>query len=613
MMAAIHSSVGGQTDGAVLDTNGHLIRVGPRAELHGVTVVSGGRHGIAVFPSSVSEAVYAVDNRCPHMGFPLHKGSVADGILTCHWHHARFDLESGGTFDLWADDVQTYPTLIKDGIVYVDARPRGGDRGAHAKARLWDGLEQDLNLVVVKNVLALLEDDVPPAQILAIGGRFGATYRRGGWAAGLTILTAMGNLLPKLHREDQPLALYHGLVNIASDCAGQPPRFALDPLPTRDVPLAADRLQGWFRRFIDVRDADGAERSLLTAAASGMPPSTLADVLAAAATDHFFLDGGHTLDFVNKACELLDMIGWQEATAILPSLVPGLAMARRSEELNSWRHPIDLVALLEPEFTRLPELFAAAGMDPAWRASDALTATLLGDDPAAIVAALSAALAEGAPLTTVSREVSYAAALRVARFHTSNEFSDWITVLHTFTHANAVHQLLHRSPSPELLRGVYHAAMRLYLDRFLNTPAARLPEERPGKLAALPTDADGLLVELRDLLDREQQIETAGLVVHRYLSLDHDPAPLIAELGHLLLREDGEFHSYQMLEAGVALHGELAPEDPVGAAHVLVAVARYLAAHAPTSRAMLQTAKTARRLRRGEDLATEPVEEEEID
>jgi nitrite reductase/ring-hydroxylating ferredoxin subunit len=196
MMAAIHSSVGGQTDGAVLDTNGHLIRVGPRAELHGVTVVSGGRHGIAVFPSSVSEAVYAVDNRCPHMGFPLHKGSVADGILTCHWHHARFDLESGGTFDLWADDVQTYPTLIKDGIVYVDARPRGGDRGAHAKARLWDGLEQDLNLVVVKNVLALLEDDVPPAQILAIGGRFGATYRRGGWAAGLTILTAMGNLLP---------------------------------------------------------------------------------------------------------------------------------------------------------------------------------------------------------------------------------------------------------------------------------------------------------------------------------------------------------------------------------------------------------------------------------
>ena len=47
--------------------------------------------------------VFALDNRCPHMGFPLERGSIEDGILTCHWHHARFDLESGCTFDLWAD------------------------------------------------------------------------------------------------------------------------------------------------------------------------------------------------------------------------------------------------------------------------------------------------------------------------------------------------------------------------------------------------------------------------------------------------------------------------------------------------------------------------------
>ena len=45
--------------------------------------------------------VFALDNRCPHMGFPLERGSIADGILTCHWHHARFDLASGCTFDLW--------------------------------------------------------------------------------------------------------------------------------------------------------------------------------------------------------------------------------------------------------------------------------------------------------------------------------------------------------------------------------------------------------------------------------------------------------------------------------------------------------------------------------
>ena len=58
--------------------------------------------------------VYAVDNRCPHMGFPLNLGTVKDGILTCHWHHARFDLNSGGTFDQWAGDVRSYPVEIRD-------------------------------------------------------------------------------------------------------------------------------------------------------------------------------------------------------------------------------------------------------------------------------------------------------------------------------------------------------------------------------------------------------------------------------------------------------------------------------------------------------------------
>jgi nitrite reductase/ring-hydroxylating ferredoxin subunit len=39
--------------------------------------------------------------------------------LTCHWHDARFDLESGCTFDLWADDVPTFPAEVRNGDVWV--------------------------------------------------------------------------------------------------------------------------------------------------------------------------------------------------------------------------------------------------------------------------------------------------------------------------------------------------------------------------------------------------------------------------------------------------------------------------------------------------------------
>ena len=80
--------------------------------------------------------VFAVDNRCPHMGFPLHRGSVSDGILTCHWHHARFDLCTGGTFDQWADDLRRFPVEVEGDDVFVDVSPPRGSARPPAAAAL---------------------------------------------------------------------------------------------------------------------------------------------------------------------------------------------------------------------------------------------------------------------------------------------------------------------------------------------------------------------------------------------------------------------------------------------------------------------------------------------
>src|SRR5690606_7058718 len=51
---------------------------------------------------------WAIEDRCPHMGFPLRQGTVESGLVTCHWHHARFDLATGCTLDLFADDAQGF-------------------------------------------------------------------------------------------------------------------------------------------------------------------------------------------------------------------------------------------------------------------------------------------------------------------------------------------------------------------------------------------------------------------------------------------------------------------------------------------------------------------------
>ena len=153
--------------------------------------------------------VFALDNRCPHMGFPLERGSVEDGILTCHWHHARFDLESGCTFDLWADDVPIFPVELRNGQVWVKTTLGHADTAAHWRQRLADGLAHDLGLVGAKAVHGQLAADVPRADIVRQVALFGA-QNRDGWGVGLTILTALANLLPVLPEEDVYLALFHG-------------------------------------------------------------------------------------------------------------------------------------------------------------------------------------------------------------------------------------------------------------------------------------------------------------------------------------------------------------------------------------------------------------------
>jgi nitrite reductase/ring-hydroxylating ferredoxin subunit len=532
-----------------------------------------------------SEA-FAVDNRCPHMGFPLHRGSVADGILTCHWHHARFDLCTGGTFDEWADDLRRFPVEVEGDDVYVDLTPPEDPLG-HQRQRLYDGLRRNIPLVLAKAAIGLGEADPSGSDAFRAGLEFGALRRGGGWFRGLTTLTCLMNLVPRLEPDERGAGLYHGLSDVASDSAMEPPRFPLDPLPGAD--LDPERLGRWFRRFVEVRDADGAERALVSAVRIGASPEQLADMLFAAATDHRYLEGGHTLDFVNKALEALDTAGWERAESVLASLSPQLAFAERMEESNAWRNPVDLVALLEDAFEQLPA--AARGARRAdWEGRRELIDVVLGGEAAEILEALLAALEDGAAETAMASAVSFAAATRIARFPTTNEFGDWDTALHTFTFANAVEQGLRRSPSRELLRGVFDAAMSVHLDRFLNVPATRLPE----------ADGHAVLSELPLLLDGQQKVDEAARLVASYRAAGGDDDQLIATLGACLLREDRNFHTIQCIEAGVRQHELLRGTGEEGLP--LIAAARYLAAHAPTARSQRQTYEIARRLHRGERL-----------
>jgi nitrite reductase/ring-hydroxylating ferredoxin subunit len=584
------------------------IRVGTPDQLaaSGMMVVHGGACPLLVVHDRGK--VFALDNRCPHLGFPLHRGSVEDGILTCHWHHARFDLASGGTFDLWADDAPTAAVELRDdGAVWVCRHTRYADGSAHWRNRLQEGLQHGIGLVLAKAVLGLAAERVDHQALVRDAVLFG-TRHRDGWGLGLTILVALGNLISILPEEEKYLALLHGLNQVANDCDSASPQRDRQPLAAgylRPLPV----LGRWLRHWTRVRHRDGAERTLLTAIAGGAAPADLAALLLIAVTDRTFADGGHALDFINKAFECLDIIGWSEAPTVLPTVVAQLVAARGGEELNAWRHPLDLVRLCEEAFAELPSLLAA-GRDKrgAWGFHANLAQQLLADDPAAVIAALSAAIRAGATANDLGRALAYAAALRVAWFGTANEHSDWEAAHHSFTYCSALHQLLKRITAarpvelenPELLRGIFHGAMRLYLTRFLNMPPARLPGEAGDRLADLPSDGGALCQAFLAALDRQGSVRDAGRLIARYLSLGHPVDKLIATLARAVLREDAGFHTYQMLEAGVRQYREWG--DSEEGCYLLIGVARYLAAHSPTERAQLQTAMVARRLSLGQAL-----------
>ncbi|HEY6598138.1 MAG TPA: hypothetical protein VIZ30_02450 [Pseudomonadales bacterium] len=112
---------------------------------------------------------------------------------------------------------------------------------------------------------------------------------------------------------------------------------------------------------------------------------------------------------------------------------------------------------------------------------------------------------------------------------------------------------------------------------------------------------DALQRTLLAELDQRANVERVADIVSRYVALDLPFARLVDMLTFATVREDLDFHSLQVLEAGVNQCGAWGNGTPARE-HILVGVARNLAAHCPTRRAGQQTAIIAARLHRGEKM-----------
>ncbi|MGJ8657915.1 MAG: Rieske (2Fe-2S) protein [Akkermansiaceae bacterium] len=560
----------------------------------GVVLAKGTSRPIAVFHSEGQ--VFAVDNRCPHLGFPLHKGTVSDGRLTCHWHEARFDLCSGCTFDLWADDVPAFETEIREGEVYVSMSPRQKEDITYYRQRLENGLRHNVNLVQAKAILGLRRHGVVAIDILAWIADFGSLNHQV-WDQGMTILTIVGNLAPHLQPETLDHALIRACRQVAQDCTGKPQPRKHDALGNGEQ--SSEQLKRWLRDGVRGRQRDASERALQSLLFSSHEVAS--EAYFSAVSDRVYTDTGHQFDAVNKSFELLDQIGWEHADSIVPLPLQQVLNTRGVEESSSWHSPVELITPLRDLENKLPELLSTK-QNKDWVVTDALEEVLLGDDALKILSELELALLEGAPPLVLAKAVAHAAAIRLAKFAKSNEVGDWFMPQHTFIFCNAVYQAIKRVESPDVVRSLIHGALAVYQDRFFNIPSAPLPKD--AELSSLSEKKEELLSDLLIEFDQRSEWKRVGKLVARYLRLGHPLAGLIDTLTLATIREDLDFHPLQVLEAAANLARDY-PDHPEFIEHLFIGSARQLHAICPTPRAAYKLGLTAARLGKGDHIFEE--------
>ncbi len=84
----------------------------------GARVIETAEGDIALFRTR-GDAVFAVQDQCPHRQGPLSQGLVHGNIVTCPLHNWEIDLESGKALPPDEGCTNVYATRIEDGMVMI--------------------------------------------------------------------------------------------------------------------------------------------------------------------------------------------------------------------------------------------------------------------------------------------------------------------------------------------------------------------------------------------------------------------------------------------------------------------------------------------------------------
>ena len=434
------------------------------------------RHGvdrIAVFHLGDGQ-LRAIDDRCPHEGYPLCQGQLRGEVLTCCFHNYKFDLRSGACL-LGDERVRTWPVRLVDKVVQLDVTPP--DPAAEL-ARRWESLDiallEDRIGQIAREVVRLLALGIAPGALAAAAAAFDGARAPYGSSHTLAVAADAPHLISEGLAAAGPLVIaFEIAARRSARRAPHPPAHRLDP---GDPDTFAARI----RARVEAEELEIAEGLLRGALAEGWDRSVLEATFLLLASDHF-LDYGHALIYATKVGGLLEHATPEQVTDILCGLLRGITWGTREDTLpawRGWRRRVEEVA---------PRLGAWGAQDAEVPDPEALIAALLDGGSRVALDAVLARLDAGVGPSSLARILSDAAARRLLRFDPRHDLDPqvqdtWLAVTHVQTFCHAVQRALEALDHPDLVRLVLQATRMVAMTRPLDLPEDErtLPAPRPG-------------------------------------------------------------------------------------------------------------------------------------
>ncbi len=261
------------------------------------------------------EGVFAVNNHCPHQGYPLSEGALGEDCrLTCNWHSWTFDLRTGEAL-IGEDPVRSWPVREQDGNVWIDLSPEtAASRLERARRDVREAIasldyERIARGIARHRAAGGSDTELIAGAISATAERLdeGMGHAHAGAADWLALPSRLASLGRPLEGAETLVPALESLGHLAYDAAVNPD--ATFPAGCRPWD------EKGFLSAMESREEANAIAYLRGAINAGAPYPFLADCLAKTALSHY-LGFGHGLIYVAKSRELVARLGPDSAMPV---------------------------------------------------------------------------------------------------------------------------------------------------------------------------------------------------------------------------------------------------------------------------------------------------------